>query len=290
MITSDNFFAILLISWYLFAPEIDKARKGNVLNIIIFTIISALFIAKKDIILFIEDNIFWSTVSLSLLSLFFCIVYKPNIQKPKKYLITIKEILFFRLNQFHFKIIRILYLWPEEMLLREIEKFTWSIGWNQFRVLLLSILLFDHFLSTFTQPSRILLFYFCLTVASILFYARVIRKYPLRILTGILLMPWIILLPFHYYLNSIGVESPFYAIPNLINYLQVDSGNWISITFRLCCLLNLGLLFQFFMVSLLSFTGEIIFRSILKLTKTLLKFFPIFSSKTAKKRLLIRKY
>jgi hypothetical protein len=87
------------------------------------------------------------------------------------------------------KILNWIYSSDESEIILEIEKRSFLWVWNSFRIIVLCILLFDHVITKILDPSFGLTFLLLSMLYSVLIMDRIIRKYPLRIFFGTILLP-----------------------------------------------------------------------------------------------------
>ncbi|MGB7414991.1 MAG: hypothetical protein WA902_12355 [Thermosynechococcaceae cyanobacterium] len=269
--------SVLILTLFLFAPEIAKLLEEKSARTIAITGFSALIATQLDIRYFVSNypgraiSIFVVSLVAFLVLLKYTDVFK-NI-KPKKKIASLRRKTIVNISRalgwFHDS--------GPEIYLIEIKKGTFSFVWNHFRILIMSILLFDHFLLKFLTVSFSILFLISATIYTILSFSESIKKHPLKIYSGAVLAPLALYSVSYLIFSYAGVKPPFLEDQLLVWFLGLDASNWLNSTIKLAVFTSTYFLLLVLFWTFFSLTGEFTLKKFLAVVKSILMKLPIFS-------------
>jgi hypothetical protein len=283
---TQRIFGVLMFSWYFFAPEIAEIQKGKFTQTIVITLLSTLFATRLDIQYFIANypqraiSIFIAGIIIALTFMNHSSILRENrIDKISRRLR--KYILIY----FH-KILDWIYFSTPDKYIEEVEKRTLSFYQNNFRLLIFSILIFDHFTLKFLTSSFAIVFLSTITLYGILSFSRMIVKYPLRIYLGAILFPWIVFFSVGYICDYSGIQTPLLEDQYLVSYFGLDASDWLGSTLKVCIFFSMYVLFSLVLWTAFSMVGRFIFKYIVRSLKFLLIKIPVFYRQKKKEKII----
>jgi hypothetical protein len=275
----QRIFGTLMLSCYLFAPEIAEIKKGKFTKTIVATFLFTLFSIRLDIQYFITNYPQRAIVTLfvGILSFFIYLKYSDilkNIRLENKIKRLRKNILIYyneRLDWIYFS--------SSDDYIQEIERMSFSSVWKNFRVLILLISIFNHFTLKFLNYSFALTFLLLSTLYSTLFLGRLIKKYPLRIYVGTLLFPWPSFFFLYFFCKNHDVQVPFL-------YLGLDKTDWLASIVNICVFWDVSVLIGLIFWTILSIATTSVLKKTIQFLKPWLLRLPIFTRQSKKAKLI----
>jgi hypothetical protein len=282
---TERIFGVLMFSWYLFAPEIAEIKKGKFTKTIVITLLSTLLAIHLDVQYFII-NYPQRAVAIILFGIITAVAYakQSNVLKNiaiEKKIKKIKK----SISIYYNRVLNWIYFSGSDQYIYEIERKSFSFGWNNFRVLILSILIFDHFILKFSRYSFAVIFLSTLTLHSLLLFSRIITKYPIRIFLGTILLPWLLFFPVGFICNYSGIQAPLLEDRYLVWYFGLDTSDWVGATLKFCIFFSIYLFISLILFAIISICVRFIFKVLIKIIKSLLVKIPIFSRQKKKEKI-----
>jgi hypothetical protein len=300
---AQRIIGILLFSWYLFSPEILKIQEGKfsktiTIKTIVITFLSIFITTRLDIKYFIANYPQRAIVILvAIIAILFA--YFKYVDLPKKFRDKIKQInkihskkefkkigeIIFKKNiknikliivSYFNKILRWIYYSNSSEILIAIEKQAFLFVWNSLRIIILYILLFDHLIIIFLDPSFGFKFLLLSMLFSVLFMNRIIQKYPIRIFLGAILAPWIVYFPIYFISKDIGVRPPFLEDDYLVSYLGLDTSDWLMSTIKFSTFSSTTFVCTLILWTVLSLTASYLIKQIIVFSRLVLIQLPVF--------------
>jgi hypothetical protein len=270
----ERSLGILMFSWYFFASEITEIQKGKFTKTLVVTILSVLIAAHSDIQYFITNYPQRATIILfSGMIIFFVYAKYSNIQKKlkRKFNKFNKIILIY----FH-KLLDWIYSSKTDEYIEETEKRSLSFVMNNFRLLFLSILIFDHFILKFLNLSFLITFIAIMTLRSFLSFGKLITKHPLKIYIGAALLPWVLYFFMYFISKDVGIQPPFLEDKYLVSYLGLDTSDWLGSTIKFCIFSSASLVFVLIFWTIPSIFIRFMIESIFEFLRFFLVKLPVF--------------
>jgi hypothetical protein len=300
----QRILGILMFSWYLFSPEIVQIQEGRftkkiIIKTIIITFLSILISTRLDIKYFINNYPQRATIvflaSIIILLIIYLkygdilkiklklnrirkIILKKKLKKTSKIILAsntnrLKVIILSYFN----KILDWIYFSNSSTILMEVERKAFLYVWNSLRIIILYIMLFEHLIIKFLEPSFGLTFLLLLTLHGVLLMDRIVRKYPARLFIGVILAPWIVYTPMYFICKDIGIKPVFLEDNYLVWFLGLDTSNWFGSTIKFCIFNSLAFLSILIFWIILSLITSYVIKQVITFLRLGLIQLPIFS-------------
>jgi hypothetical protein len=282
---TQRVFGTIIFSCYLFAPEIAEIQKGKFTKTIVITILSILFATRLDIQYFIANHPqqFMAILLVGTTAALTCTKY-TNILKKTGVKRRIKK-LNLTIHIYYHKVLTWVYFTQTDKYIEQVEKRSFSSVWNNFRILILSMLIFDHFILKFSRHSFVIFFLYASTFYSLLIFGKIIRIYPLRIYLVTILSPWILCFFMLLICKGTNIQPSFLEVKYFVSYLGLNASDWLGSTIKFCIFGSASLSWMLIFWTIPSVLARFILRIIIETLKFLLIKIPIFSRQKRKEKI-----
>ena len=267
---------------YLFAPEIADTQRGKFNKTIALTIVSTLSATYQDIQYFVTTYPLRAIAILSIgLPVSFGYLKHSNTLQKIRIKKKFKQSKLIIIITYH-KVLNWIYFSKPVDYIEAVEKKTFSFVWSNFRILILSVLIFGHVPLKFSATTFGIIFLISWAIYGLLFLGKVINKYPVRVYAGTILYPWIILFPFYFVCKYSGTKPFFLEEKSFAWFLAPDTSNWLISIIKFCIFSSLSFLCILILGTVLSITVRFIFKISIQFLKLGLIQLPVFSRQKKK--------